>query len=124
MRVLHLPSLVLSFALLGSPNVMAAQSDQNVQHLTCTRDPQGLMCTIDETQETVSLKNTKHSASAQNEDVQTKYSDQLEQISNGLLGLIFIGLPIVLVAAIVVQDKRDIDRTKRLEQLERIWHQS
>ena len=124
MRIFRLPSLVLSLALLGSPNVIAAQSDQNVQHLTCTRDPQGLMCTINETQETVSLKNSERSALPQHQDAQTNYSEQLEQISNGLIGLIFIGLPIVLMVAIVVQDKRDIDRTKRLEQLERIWHQS
>jgi len=81
-------------------------------------------CTIDEAQETVSLRSTKHSATPQNLDAQTKHSKQLEQISNGLLRLIFIGLPSVFVAAIVVQNKRDIDRTKRLEQLERIWQQS
>jgi len=40
MRLLRLPSLVLSLALLESLNLMAAQSDQNLQHLTCTRDPQ------------------------------------------------------------------------------------
>ena len=118
MRLLGLPSLVLSLALLGSSNAIAAQPDQNVQHLTCTRDPQGLMCTIDQSQEAVALK---QSAISQNQGIR---SEQLEQISNALIGLIFIGLPIGLILAVIIHDKRDSDRTKQVEQLERIWQQN
>ncbi|MBW4443461.1 MAG: hypothetical protein KME10_19955 [Plectolyngbya sp. WJT66-NPBG17] len=110
MRLLHLPSLMLSLALVGSPNAIATQPDQSVQHLTCTKDPQGLMCTIDETQKTVSIN--------------APTSAQLEQLSNELIAVMFIGLPIALVLVVILHDKQGIDRKKRREQLEKIWQQS
>ncbi|MGG6268754.1 hypothetical protein ACQ4M3_31340 [Leptolyngbya sp. AN03gr2] len=110
MRLLHLPSLMLSVALLGSSSAIAAQPDQTVHHLTCTKNQSGLMCTIDETQESVTVK--------------LSTADQLEQLSNDLIAVMFIGLPIALVLVILLHHKRDVDRAKRLERLEKIWRQS
>ncbi|MBE9009385.1 hypothetical protein IQ250_04115 [Pseudanabaenaceae cyanobacterium LEGE 13415] len=110
MRLLHLPSLVLSVALLGSTAAIAAPSDQTVQHLTCTKHQNGLRCTIDETQESLMVKSPT--------------ADQLERLSDDLIALMFIGLPIALVLVVLWHHKRDVDRVKRVEQLEKIWQQS
>lgn len=125
MRLLRLPPLVLSLALLGSPKLAspanAAQSDQNVQHLTCLTNVQPLVCTIDETQETVAIKRM---GTVQVQDTPTHHSELFEQISNVFIGVLFGVLPIALIAVIILHHKRDLERTKRLEQLEKIWHES
>ena len=122
MTLLRSSLLILSFAFFGSPIAIAAQPGRTTQHLTCQKDTQGLMCTIDETQEAVLLKDADQSAMSQTAHNIT--SEQLKQVSDGLIGLMFVGLPIALILAVILHDKQNIDRTKRLEKLERLWHQS
>lgn len=117
MSPLRLSSLILSVALLGCPIAVAAQPE--IQHLTCTKDSQGLMCTIDETQETVVLKHA-----SQPEIFKGNSASQLGELSNFLIGLIFIGFPITIVLSVLIHDKRDDAKLKQIEELERIWQQS
>jgi hypothetical protein len=51
-------------------------------------------------------------------------TEQLGQASNLLIGFMFLGLPISLVFAVSLHDKRDAKRTQLVEWLERIWNQS
>lgn len=123
MRLRRLPPLVLSLALIGSPKLVfpanAAQSDQNVQHLTCITTAQPLICTIDETQETVSLRRM-----ATVQEAPIHHSELLDEISDAFIGVLFGALPIALIVVIILHHKRDVARAKRLEQLEKIWQQS
>ncbi|HTL89954.1 MAG TPA: hypothetical protein VL134_11170, partial [Leptolyngbya sp.] len=83
------------------------------------KDAANWTCTIDETQETVLIKGAAQFGKA---PVPSR-ANQLSQISDGLIGL-SIGLPIALFCFVILHDKRAAERTKRLEQLERILQES
>lgn len=116
MALLRLSPLLLSIAFLGCPIAVAAQPE--IQHLTCTKDPQGLLCKVDETQEMLLLKNPSQSQRS------GLSSEQLTHLSNILIGLIFLGLPITIVLSVLIHDKRDRTKIKQIKQLERIWQRS
>ncbi len=133
MSLPRLPSFILSLTVLGCSLLLAqhpllaatAPLDRTVQHLTCLKNSQGYRCTIDETQEPVTVKIIDRSAVAQtNFHLTNLTSDQLQQISTGLIGLMFVGLPIGLVLVIMLHHQREVKHTKRLEQLEKIWQRS
>lgn len=118
--------IILSGGLLASaaaaqPTVASNQNSQ-VQHLTCVQDTQGLMCNVDETSkresDRVSVSTSDNSAP------ELITAQQLEQLSNLVLGIMYFGLPFALVFAVLRQDKQDTELTQRIEQLERIWNSS
>jgi hypothetical protein len=107
------------------PITTSSQSDR-VEHLTCVRDPQGLMCNVDESSNVKSTdrvkivaKNTATAASPT-----TFNSDRLAQISNSLLGIIYLGFPSLLVFAIVRHDRLAAKHTQLVAQLEKLWANS
>lgn len=119
--------LMLAGGLIAASVAQAAvPSKQNVpvQHLTCKQDAQVLMCTHSEAlngssgvkQTTVSKLDLLAS--------QGITAEQLGQISNLLLGLMYFGLPVALVFAVLRHDRRDAERTQHIEQLKRIWERS
>lgn len=120
MLLLRLPSLVLSLVLLGCPIAAAVPPPRTVQHLTCTQELQKLTCTSDDIQAPVVMKQRSQSTIPQPDNI----SAPLAQLSSGLIGLMFVGLPIALALVIILHLKQDVDRTKRIEKLERIWQRS
>lgn len=91
---------------------------ENVQHLTCVKDAQGLMCKTEE----------RDSEPAGNPGNVMISSAQLELISNVLLGFLYFVLPTGIGLAIFLHDKYSSYRSaildKQIEILERLWMQS
>jgi predicted PurR-regulated permease PerM len=105
---------------------MAASSKQNlpVQHLTCVQDTQGLMCTHNEASNVSSGVEQTTVSKAELSAPEGLTAEQLGQVSNLLLGVMYFGLPIALVFAVLRHDKRYAERIQQIEQLKRIWGQS
>ncbi len=105
------------------PTVSASQNSQ-VQHLTCIQDTQGLMCNIDQASNMSKPVEQTHTPTAGSWVPEIITTEQLEQVSNLLLGIMYFGLPTALVFAVLRSDRQDTQRTKLIEQLERTWNQN
>ncbi|MBM0743117.1 hypothetical protein JOY44_16130 [Phormidium sp. CLA17] len=115
---------LLTPAVAAQPIDTSKQNSQ-VQHLTCVKDTQGLMCTVDEALNTSSSGvEQKIAAKADSTPSELAFNEQLGQMSNILLGIIYLGLPIALVFAILLHDKRVAELAQSIEGLERIWNQN
>ncbi|MEX0268044.1 hypothetical protein AB3R30_02765 [Leptolyngbyaceae cyanobacterium UHCC 1019] len=105
--------------------INASKQNSQVQHLTCIEDTRGLMCTVDETLNTSSSSvQQKTAAKADLTPSELAINKQLGQMSTILLGIIYLGLPIALVFAVLRHDKRDAELAQSIEGLERIWNQN
>ncbi len=103
---------------------VSSKRNSQVQHLTCMQDTQGLMCTHNEA---LNLSSSVEQTTDSKPDPSAPgwlTAQQLGQVSNLLLGVMYFGLPIALVFAVLRHDKRDAERTQQIEQLKRIWEQS
>jgi hypothetical protein len=114
---------LIASSVASQPTVPSKQNSQ-VQHLTCVQDTQGLMCNVDESlaKSKLAERTTTHNSVSSVPALITV--EQLAQVSNFLLALVYFGLPSALVFAILRHDKRDKERTQLIERLERIWNQS
>ncbi len=92
-----------------------------VQHLTCVQDTQGLMCNVDESSNPIGTDRV-NSASADISVPAAITAEQLAQLSNLLLGIIYLGLPSALLLAVIQHDRRAQEQTQLIAQLERIWN--
>lgn len=105
--------------------INASKQNSQVQHLTCVKDAQGLMCKVDEAlNPSSSGVQQKIVAKADLTPSELAINEQLGQMSNILLGIIYLGLPIALVFAILLHDKRVAELAQSIEGLERIWNQN
>jgi hypothetical protein len=110
---------------------------ENVQHLTCVKDTQGLMCKTEQrdsqsTQKTADVREAGTAKSLKASTLmpvpQLLSSAQLEFISNVLLGFLYLVLPVGLGLGIFLHDKYYAYRSNllstQMELLERLWKQS
>lgn len=122
-----LVGLTLSGGLIASSataqSIDSSKQNSQVQHLTCVKDTQGLMCTVDKALDAASGVQQTNSKSDLTVSEQAT-NEQLGQISNALLAIMYVGLPIALVFAILRHDKRDAELAQSIEGLERIWNQN
>jgi hypothetical protein len=115
--------LMLSGGLMASSAIAAPSTsidNSQVQHLTCIRDSQGLMCNVDESSKVQSTSQL-NLAGANNLAPELITTEQLAQLSDFLIGIMFFGLPCSLVFAVLLHDKREAERDRLVAQLERIW---
>jgi hypothetical protein len=128
MNIKHLTPILVGMMLSGGliTSEVATQpttaSNQNapVRQLTCVRDPQGLMCNVDRSSQIEKIERvtipTKDSSTPA-----AVTTNQLAQVSDLLIGIIYLGLPAALIFALVRYDRRAAKHTQLVAQLERIW---
>ena len=98
----------------------ASTNNSQVQHLTCVRDSQGLMCNVDAASNAQSTS-PMNVTSASNLAPELISTEQLAQLADFLIGLMFFGLPCSLIFAVLLHDKRAAEHERLVAQLERIW---
>lgn len=134
--------LAASGCLAIAPTAFGQSVDQHingedVQHLTCVKDAQGLMCKTEERDSEPAGNPGNVSEAGVPESLKVSSittvpqmisSAQLELISNVLLGFLYFVLPTGIGLAIFLHDKYSSYRSaildKQIEILERLWMQS
>jgi hypothetical protein len=120
--------LMLSGGLMASSaaaqTAISLKQNSKVQHLTCVKDTQGLMCTSNEMLNEPRGVQQATASKSDSSFPQWITTAQLGQVSNLLIGIMYFGLPIALVFAVLRHDKRDAERTQHIELLKRMWQQS
>jgi hypothetical protein len=94
----------------------------STQPQTCLRDTQGLMCNVDSPADRQAAQFTATASQPV-----ALSSQQLEEVSNVLIGLLYLALPAGLGLALFLHDRQEDYFSKqlkmRIELLERIWRQ-
>lgn len=128
-----LPVCLAASGCLAIAPIALGQSLEEVQHLTCVKDAQGLMCKTEE-RDSEPVRNPGNGLKAGVPESlkvstiaapQLITSAQLEFISNVLLGFLYFVLPTGIGLAIYMHDKYSSYRSamleKQIEILERLW---
>jgi hypothetical protein len=122
--------LILGISVLGcllapvasAQNLAQPIKEDSTQPQTCLRDPQGLMCNVDSSADRQAAQFT---ATASQPIALS--SQQLEGVSNVLIGLLYLALPAGLGLALFLHDRQEDHFSQQLkmcvELLERIWRQ-